>query len=82
MHTEIDADIPVYFFIFASPTFFFKEWSNRLTEKVEVEDGMDHVVQPAPEKPYTDCNCHRSYKTDKVISLNTIQEDLNVRDEL
>jgi len=24
VHTEIDADIPVYFFIFASPTFFLR----------------------------------------------------------
>jgi len=49
---------------------------------VEVEDGMDHVAQPAPDKPYMDCTCHRVYKTDKIISLNTIQKDLNVRDEL
>lgn len=81
MHKDIDADIPAYLLYLHHPLFF-KEWSNRLTEKVEVEDGMDHVAQPAPDKPYMDCNCHRSHKTDKGISLNTIQTDLNVRDEL
>jgi hypothetical protein len=60
----------------------FKEWSERLTEKVEVLDGMEHVIQPEPDKPYMDCNCHRSDKAGKVISLDTREEDLNVRDEL
>jgi hypothetical protein len=60
----------------------FKEWSDRLTEKVEVQDGMDHVAQPEPDKPYMDCNCHRSDKTEQVTSLDARQEDLNARDEL
>jgi hypothetical protein len=62
--------------------FSFKEWSDRLTEKVEVQDGMDHVAQPEPDKPYMDCNCHRSDKGGKVISSDTSKEDLNTRDEL
>jgi hypothetical protein len=49
---------------------------------VEVQDGMEHVAQPEPDKPYTDCNCHRSDKREKVISLNTREEDMNMRDEL
>jgi hypothetical protein len=32
---------------------------------VEVQDGMEHVAQPGPDKPYIDCNCHRSDKSEK-----------------
>ncbi|XP_021917666.1 KDEL motif-containing protein 1-like isoform X2 [Zootermopsis nevadensis] len=59
-----------------------KEWSDRLVEKVEVQDGMDHVAQPEPEKPYADCNCHRSDKAGKANSLDTSKDDTNPRDEL
>jgi hypothetical protein len=71
----------ILFYQFASIVSF-KEWSDRLLEKVEVQDGMDHVAQPEPDKPYMDCNCHRFDKASKDISLDTSKEDLNTRDEL
>jgi hypothetical protein len=49
---------------------------------VEVQDGMEHVAQPVPDKPYIDCNCHRSDKSAKVVSLNAREKDMNTRDEL
>lgn len=49
---------------------------------MEVRDGMEHVAQPGPDKPYIDCNCHRSDKSEMVINLYTREEDTNARDEL
>jgi hypothetical protein len=49
---------------------------------VEVQDGMEHVAQPGPVEPYIDCDCHRTDKSEKLISLNTREEDMNTRDEL
>jgi hypothetical protein len=48
---------------------------------VEVLDGMEHVAQPGPDKPYIDCNCHRSDKGEKVMRMNA-KVDMNTRDEL
>jgi hypothetical protein len=66
---------------FINMTVYFKEWSDRLREKVDVRDGMEHVAQPEPDKPYIDCNCHRTDKSGNIIRMNT-RVDTNTRDEL
>ncbi|PNF41553.1 KDEL motif-containing protein 1 [Cryptotermes secundus] len=68
--------------VFCYHAVLFKEWSDQLRENVEVRDDMEHVPQPGPDKPYTDCNCHRSDKSAKAVHLNTREEDMNTRDEL
>ncbi|XP_069698369.1 protein O-glucosyltransferase 2-like isoform X2 [Periplaneta americana] len=59
--------------IFCYHAVLFKEWSERLTEEVEVQDGMEHVPQPEPDKPYKECECHR-LADEKDGSSNTRDE--------
>lgn len=48
----------------------FKEWSERLTDNVNVQEDMEHVPQPEPDKPYRDCDCHRLKEKDDIETYN------------